>query len=68
MTGAHIISLPTPGDATRLAGFPHEHPHWSVFWDKKHGVWHAAEDDPDSALYAENRDLDTVIGYIAAHS
>jgi hypothetical protein len=27
-----------------------------------------AEDDPDSDLYAESRDADTVIGYIRAHS
>jgi hypothetical protein len=31
-------------------------------------VWRAAEDDPDSALYAESRDADAVIGYIAAHA
>ena len=39
-----------------------------MFWDKKRGLWRAAEDDPDSTLYAENRDLDTVISYITAHS
>jgi hypothetical protein len=27
-----------------------------------------AEDDPDSELYAESRDADTVIGYITAWS
>ena len=37
-----------------------------MFWDKKYGLWRAAEDDPDSALYAESRDADTVIRYIAA--
>ena len=63
-----MISLPAPGDASRLAGFLHEHPRWSVFWDKAHGVWRAAEDDPDSALYAESRDIDTVLSYITAHS
>ena len=61
-----MILLPAPGDPARLAGFLSEHPRWSVFWDKKHGVWRAAEDDPDSALYTESRDLDTVIRYITA--
>jgi hypothetical protein len=63
-----MTALPAPGDPARLAGFLAGHPRWSVFWDKKHGVWRAAEDDPDSALYAESPDLDTVIGYITAHS
>jgi hypothetical protein len=63
-----MISLSSPGDAGRLAGFLAEHPSWSVFWDKGQCVWRAAEDDPDSALYAENPDLDTVLGYITAHS
>ena len=45
-----------------------EHPRWSVFWDKRHGVWRVAEDDPDSTLYAESQDVDVVIGYITAHS
>jgi hypothetical protein len=44
-----------------LAGLPH----WSVFWDRKYGVWRAAEDDPGLALYAESRDVDPMIGYIA---
>jgi hypothetical protein len=60
--------LPAPGDPARLAGFLPEHPHWSVFWDQEHGVWRAAEDDPDSDLYAENADLDTVMNYITAHA
>ncbi len=61
------VSLPPPGDAARLTGLLCDHPRWSLFWDKKYGVWRAAEDDPDSPLYAESRDLDTVIGYITAH-
>ncbi len=36
--------------------------------DKKYGLWRVAEDDPDSDLYAESSDADTVIGYITAHS
>jgi hypothetical protein len=43
-------------------------PRWSVFWDKKHGLWRVAEDDPDSDLYAESSDADAVIGYILAHA
>ena len=60
--------LPAPGDAARLAGVLRQYPRWSFFWDKRSGVWRAAEDDPDSALYAESGDLDSVIGYIRAHS
>jgi hypothetical protein len=63
-----MARLPAPADAARLARVLHDHPNWSVFWDKKYGVWRVAEDDPDSALYAESQDLDTVIGYITAHA
>ena len=63
-----MISLPAPGDAARLTRVLREHPRWSFFWDKAHGVWRAAEDDPDSALYTESQDLDTVIGYVTSHS
>ena len=63
-----MISIPPPGDAVRLAGFLREHPCWSVFWDKRHAVWRAAEDDPDSALYAESADVDMVISYITART
>jgi hypothetical protein len=62
-----MTALPAPADAARLARFLHEHPRWSVFWDKRDGVWRAAEDDPDSALYTESSDAATVIGYITAH-
>jgi hypothetical protein len=37
-------------------------------WDKRFGVWRVAEDDPDSSLYAESSDVDTVISYITEHS
>jgi hypothetical protein len=63
-----MITVPAPGDAARLAGFLAGHPCWSVFWDKRCGVWRAAEDDPDSVLYSESADLDTVISYITARS
>lgn len=43
-------------------------PRWSVFWDKRYGLWRAAEDDPDSDLYAEAGNADTVIQYMTAHS
>ena len=56
-----------PEEAARLIIFLQDHLHWSAFWDKKHGVWRVAEDDPDSDLYIESSDADTVIGYIAAH-
>ena len=39
-----------------------------MFWDKRDGIWRAAVDDPDSALYAESSDAETVIAYIMAHS
>ena len=59
--------IPSPKDAARLAVFMRDHPCWSVFRDKKHGVWLAAEDDPVGlVLYAEAADVDTVISYITA--
>jgi hypothetical protein len=63
-----MMILPAPADAARLAGVLRQYPRWSFFWDKRNGVWRAAEDDPDSALCAESQDLDTVIGYISTHS
>ena len=63
-----MTSIPEPADAARLTSFLHCHPGWSVFWDKKYGVWRAAEDDPGSFLYAESRELGTVISYITAHA
>jgi hypothetical protein len=63
-----VTSLPAPGDAARIGSIVREHERWSVFWDKKYQVWRAAEDDPDSDLYAESPDADTVIRYISAHS
>lgn len=59
---------PAPGAAARVIQVLRDHPDWSVFWDKAHGVWRAADDDPDSGLYAESSDADTVIGYIQAHA
>ena len=35
---------------------------------QRYGPWRVAEDDPDSDLYAESSDADTVMGYITAHS
>ena len=63
-----VPSLPAPEAAACILRALREHPCWSVFWDKRLGVWRAAEDDPDSGLYAESSDADTVIGYIRAHS
>jgi hypothetical protein len=60
--------LPSPGEAARLASFLQEHLQWSAFWDNGQCVWHVAEDAPDSNLYAESSDVDTVIGYITENS
>jgi hypothetical protein len=60
--------LPPPADAARVSRFLADHPGWSAYWDKKYGLWRVAEDDPDSYLYAESSDADTVISYIAAHA
>ena len=60
--------LPPPTDAARVSCFLQDHPQWSAYWDKKHGLRRVAEDDPDSDLYAESSDADTVIGYITAHA
>ena len=30
---------PVPGDAARLSQFLQGRPRWSVFWDKRYGVW-----------------------------
>lgn len=63
-----VVGRPAPEAAMRIIRTLRDHPCWSVFWDKRHGVWRAADDDPDSALYAESNDADTVISYIQAHS
>ena len=63
-----MTRLPAPEDAARLTCVLRRHPWWTVFWDKKHGLWRAAEDDPDSTSYVESEDVDAVIGYITAHS
>ena len=60
--------LPSPGDAARVACFLADQPRWSVYWDKKYGLWRVAEDDPDSDLYAESSDADVVISYITANA
>jgi len=64
----HMTKLPDHGDALRMAAFLDSHPGWSAFWDKRDGVWRAAEDDPSSELYAENADAGRVIDYMAAHA
>ena len=60
--------LPTPEDASRIIRFLQDHERWSVYWDKQHGVWRVAEDDPDSALYAESADVTEVLSYMTAHA
>ena len=39
-----------------------------AFSDKHYRVWRVAENNPDSDLYAESRDADSVIKYMTAHS
>jgi hypothetical protein len=41
-----MIILPPPGEASRITRFLADHLRWSVFWDKRDGVWRVAEDDP----------------------
>jgi hypothetical protein len=62
-----MTDLPTPYAAARIAAFLSEHLCWSAFWDKEHGVWRVAEDDPNSDLYAESTDANAVIAYMKAH-
>jgi hypothetical protein len=70
----HAAALPWPrrqppaADAARLAAFLDRRPGWSAFWDKRYGLWRAAEDDPASVLYAETPDPDAVIAYITGRS
>jgi hypothetical protein len=63
-----MTQLPTPYAAARIAAYLSEHLCWSAFWDKKRGVWHVAEDDPDSDLDAESPDASAVIAYMKSHS
>jgi hypothetical protein len=63
-----VTRLPPPGHAAQITRLLTGHPRWSAFWDKRYGLWRVAEDDPDSDLYAEAADADTVIRYVTAHS
>lgn len=63
-----VAVLPPPADAARVACFLADQLRWSVYWDKRYGLWRVAEDDPDSDLYAESSDADSVISYIMTHS
>jgi hypothetical protein len=63
-----MTNLPTLHDAAQIAAFLDDHLSWSAWWDKRHGLWRVAEDDPSSDLYAESRDADAVIRYMRAHS
>jgi hypothetical protein len=66
-SNAAVAPRKTPFAGCR-PGSEYHHPRWSAFWDKRYGVGRVAEDDPDSSLYAESRDLDTVISYINTNS
>ena len=63
-----MTNQPAPEDAARITGIVREYQQWSVFWDPKYHLWRAAEDDPDSDLYAESSDAAIVIRYITTHS
>jgi hypothetical protein len=63
-----VITLPTSYAAAQIADFLAGHLSWSAFWDKRYGLWRVTEDNPDSDLYAESRDANTVIKYMRAHS
>ena len=63
-----MAKMPDLDDALRIASFFGIHTAWSVFWDKRDGVWRVSEDDPGSDLYEENADARSVIAYVAAHS
>jgi hypothetical protein len=63
-----VTNLPTPEDVAQMTALLREYQHWSVFWDPKYRLWRAAEDDPDSDLYAESPNAAAIVGYIAAHS
>jgi hypothetical protein len=68
MLKAGAVTVPDPDDVLRIASFFDIHIGWSFFWDKRHGVWRASEDDPSSDLYEENADAQRVIAYVTAHS
>ena len=63
-----MTNLPASGAVAQLISFLQQHRWCSAFWDKEYGVWRVAEDDPDSALYAESADAAEVLRYMAAHS
>jgi hypothetical protein len=64
----HMTRLPDHEDVLRMAAFLEGHSGWSAFWDKRDGVWRAAEDDPSSELYVEDADASRVIDYMATHT
>jgi hypothetical protein len=66
--GCRVVNTPNADDILRIARFFGIHTGWSIFWDKRHGVWRVSEDDPRSELYEETPDARVVIAYVAAHS
>ncbi len=36
--------LPPPADAARVSRFLADQPRWSIYWDKKYGLWRVAEE------------------------
>jgi hypothetical protein len=43
-----VTVLPPPADAARVSCFLADQPRWSIYWDKKYGLWRVAEDDPEA--------------------
>jgi hypothetical protein len=58
----------TPQQIARLQDFVRSNPQWSVFFDKRYGVFRVSDDDPGSDLYEENDELDKVLAYMTMHS
>jgi hypothetical protein len=66
--GNTVANVPHIDDVLQIAGYLSIYIGWSIFWDKRYGVWRASEDDPSSRLYEENADARNVIAYVVAHS
>ena len=54
--------------AAPIASFLAEHVWPAGLLGQEVPVWRVSEDDPDSGLYAESRDVGAVISYTATHS
>ena len=50
-----MLHLPSPTATLAVTAFVREHPCWTAFWDKRHGLWRVTQDDPDSDLRRAHR-------------